>query len=288
MPVISVMCRHLPRAVGHARKLNQHVHAPRRSAAGRRVRDIQVRHRHHRLQPIERVPRAVGVNRRQAAVVARVHRLQHVERFFPADLADDDAVRPHAQGVDAPAVAGVTAPWPSMLGGRVSRRTTWRCCSCSSAASSIVTMRSLSEMKLESALSSVVLPAPVPPETMMFSRAATHALEKIEHRLRQRLRSTRSCAPDAIRAESPDREHRPVERQRRDDGVDARAVLQPGVDHRAGLVDTPADHADDALDDPQQVGIVLEDDSVSSSRPSRSTYTWSCPLTRMSEMPPDR
>ena len=36
----------------------------------------------------------------------------------------------------------VTSPLPSMLGGRVSRRTTCGCCSCSSAASSIVTMRS--------------------------------------------------------------------------------------------------------------------------------------------------
>ena len=29
-----------------------------------------------------------------------VHRLQHVERFFAADLADDDAIGPHTQGVD--------------------------------------------------------------------------------------------------------------------------------------------------------------------------------------------
>ena len=34
------------------------------------------------------------------AVVAGVHRLQHVQRFFAADLADDDAIRPHTQRVD--------------------------------------------------------------------------------------------------------------------------------------------------------------------------------------------
>ena len=33
-------------------------------------------------------------------VVAGIHRLQHVERFFAADLADDDAVGPHTEGVD--------------------------------------------------------------------------------------------------------------------------------------------------------------------------------------------
>ena len=43
---------------------------------------------------------AVGVDGRQAAVVAGVHGLQHVERFFAADLADDDAVGAHTQGVD--------------------------------------------------------------------------------------------------------------------------------------------------------------------------------------------
>ena len=32
--------------------------------------------------------------------MAGVHRLQHVERLFAADLADDDAIGPHTQGVD--------------------------------------------------------------------------------------------------------------------------------------------------------------------------------------------
>ena len=40
------------------------------------------------------------MNRRQAAVVAGVHGLEHVERFLAADLADDDAVGPHTEGVD--------------------------------------------------------------------------------------------------------------------------------------------------------------------------------------------
>ena len=43
---------------------------------------------------------AVRVDRRQRAVVARVHRLQHVERFLAAHLAHDDPVRPHTQAVD--------------------------------------------------------------------------------------------------------------------------------------------------------------------------------------------
>ena len=47
----------------------------------------------------ERVARRVRVDRRQRALVARVHRLEHVERLGAADLADDDPVGAHAQGV---------------------------------------------------------------------------------------------------------------------------------------------------------------------------------------------
>ena len=68
-----------------------------------------------------------------------------------------------------------TPPWPSTLGGRVSSRTTSSCCSCSSAASSMVTSRSLSGMKLERIFRKVVLPAPVPPEIRMLMRALTAA-----------------------------------------------------------------------------------------------------------------
>ena len=66
----------------------------------------------------------------------------------------------------------VISPAPSKLGGRVSSRTTCGCCSCNSAASSQVTVLSPSSMKAVRALSSVVLPEPVPPETRMFRRQA--------------------------------------------------------------------------------------------------------------------
>ena len=45
-------------------------------------------------------PRRVGVDGGHGSFVAGIHRLQHVEGFFAADLADDDAVGPHAQAVD--------------------------------------------------------------------------------------------------------------------------------------------------------------------------------------------
>jgi hypothetical protein len=45
-----------------------------------------------------------------------------------------------------------------------------------------------------------------------------------------------------------------------DDGVDAGAVGEAGVDHRGGLVDAAADLADDLVDDAAQVGLVDEAD----------------------------
>ncbi len=66
----------------------------------------------------------------------------------------------------------VIVPWPSRFGGRVSRRTTCGCCSCSSAASSQVTTRSVGSMKAVRVLSRVVLPEPVPPEIRTLQREA--------------------------------------------------------------------------------------------------------------------
>ena len=83
----------------------------------------------------------VGVNRGQRAVVTGVHGLQHVERFFAADFADHDAVGAHTQAVDQQFALPHRAV-AFQFGGRVSSRTTCGCFNWSSAASSMVTMRS--------------------------------------------------------------------------------------------------------------------------------------------------
>ena len=62
-------------------------------------RQVDAGHQHHRLDAGEHVARGVGVHGADRAVVAGVHGLEHVERGGVADLADDDAVGPHAQRV---------------------------------------------------------------------------------------------------------------------------------------------------------------------------------------------
>ncbi len=60
-----------------------------------------------------------------------------------------------------------------MLGGRVSRRTMFSCARRSSAASSMVTTRSVRGMYCDRMFRKVVLPVPVPPEMRMLIRAFT-------------------------------------------------------------------------------------------------------------------
>ena len=154
----------------------------------------------------------------------------------------------------------VTSPRPSRFGGRASSRRTcgWR--SRSSAASSIVTTRSPGSMKLESALSSVVLPEPVPPQTSRLQRRRDRSREELGERRGQRPVGHELLGREAAAAEAADGQHRAVERERRDHHVDARAVGQAGVDERLGLVDAPAERREDALDRVPELAVAGEAD----------------------------
>ena len=118
--------------------------------------------------------------------------------------------------------------------------TTWSWCNCSSVVSSIVTMRSLCGMKLDSTLSIVVLPVPVPPLTRMFLRSMTQA--------RKNTAAEGVMLPSSIRSSMVKRwagnlrivRHGPRIASGRNDGVDARAVGQPRIDQRLALVDPPS------------------------------------------------
>ena len=64
----------------------------------------------------------------------------------------------------------------------------------------------------------------------------------------------------ALLREAPYGQGRAVDGERGDDGVDARAVLEPRVHHGAGLVDAPPDSRDDAVYHAEDVCVVLEMD----------------------------
>ena len=95
----SVIAVHAARAVLEPLDVDDQVERRGDLLADRPHRQVVAGHQHHRLDAGERVARRVGVDRRQRAVVARVHRLEHVERLGAAALADDDPVGAHAQRV---------------------------------------------------------------------------------------------------------------------------------------------------------------------------------------------
>src|SRR6478672_2624479 len=68
-------------------------------APNRSHRHRQTCHTDHLLQARDRVAGRVGVNCRHRTFVTGVHRLQHVEGFFAAALAKDDAVGSHTERV---------------------------------------------------------------------------------------------------------------------------------------------------------------------------------------------
>ena len=156
----------------------------------------------------------------------------------------------------------VTSPRPSTLGGRLSSRATCGCGRRSSAASSTVTIRSAGSMNPASAFRSVVLPVPVPPETTTFRRPRTHRSSSSAWAAVRLPDGDQVGHLERRAGELADREQRPVQRQRRQHGVHAAAVGQAGVDHRARLVDPPADRADDAVDHLPQMLLVAKRDRL--------------------------
>ena len=103
----------------------------------------------------------------------------------------------------------------------------------------MVTMRSSSGMNRDSALSMVVLPEPVPPEIRMVPLACTQAARNRSMPRRHRLVLQHLLLRDDVAAEAADAEARSVQRQRRNDGVDARAIGQARVHDGLSFVDAP-------------------------------------------------
>ena len=80
-------------------------------------------------------------------------------------------------------------------------------------------------------------------------RAPLHAgAEEVRRLIRHRSDGHQVVDGERVRAELPNREHRSVDRERRDDRVHPRAVGKARVDHRRELVDSPTDRCDDPVD----------------------------------------
>ncbi len=217
-----------------------------------------VGHQHHGFQARERVARRVGVDRAHRSLDAGVHGLQHVERFGAAALADDDAVRTHAQS-GAQQLPLADAAFFVQI-----RRTRFE-----------LHDVALLQLQLGGVFDG--------DDALLFGNEARERVERGGLagtgsagnqngglRLRRTPPETAACRASAVLLASissdvmtwrPKRRMvsaRPIERQRRNDGVHARAVEQPRVDDGLRFVDAPAHLRHDLFDDVQQVRVVLE------------------------------
>ena len=212
----------------------------------------------------------VGVDGGQRPVVAGVHRLEHVEGLAAADLADHDPVRPHAQRVahqvaDGDLALALDVRRPALQPHHVL----------------------LLELQLDGVLDgddALVVGDEGGQHVEQGGLAGAGAagdddvqlrldagVQQLGHLRGERAELDEVADASAGPCELADGERGAVDGQRRDDGVDARAVRQAGVDHRRGLVDAAADLRHDALDDFAQVVLGGEARVGRVSLPSRST-----------------
>src|SRR5680860_166180 len=218
---------------------------------------IHARHQDHRLEARQGVARRVGVEGRDAAFVPGVHGLKHVERFAPSHLPDHDAVGPHAQGVTDEISDRHLAP-PLDVG------------------------RSRFELKhvrlTQTQLDRILdrhgalvggdvggedvqrggLTRPGSSRDDQVELASDTELEELRNRGGESAEGDEVHIGEGLGGKLADRKKRPVDGERVDHCVDSSSVRHPGIDHRRGLVDTPADARHYGVDDTSKVVLVDE------------------------------
>ncbi len=197
------------------------------------------------------------MDRRHRAVMAGVHRLEHVDHLLAAGLADDDAVGAHPERV-AQAITLADRALALDVGG---------------AALHPADM-DLLELELRGVLDGqhplggvdeagegverrgLARPGAARDDHVQASR--DRGLEIGRHVLREGAEGDQILDAELLLLELADRDEAAVDRDGGHHRVEAAAVLQPRVDIGVALVDAAADRADDLVDDAQQVLLVLE------------------------------
>ena len=114
------------RSIRQSRHLDDQVERRRDLLAHRSIGQVCSCHQDHGFETRQCIARRVGVNRGHRALVTRVHRLEHVQRF--AERTSPTMIRSgRIRSAFFTRSRAFTSPSPSAFGGRVSSRTT---CSC--------------------------------------------------------------------------------------------------------------------------------------------------------------
>ena len=89
-----------PGTVGKPRLLDDDIDRRSDLFPDRIGRKLKSRHHHHILHTGKGITGIVGMAGRQRSVMARVHGLQHIQRFGSAAFPHDDPVGTHTQSID--------------------------------------------------------------------------------------------------------------------------------------------------------------------------------------------
>ncbi len=249
-----------PGAVAQARRLHDHVDGAAQHLANGARRQRIAAHGDHALDAADGLARAVGVQRAHRAVVARIHRLQQVECLGAAHLADDDALRPHAQ-----AVLDQVAHGDRALALKV-RRTGFKthgvrllqlqlgCVLTGDDALVVVDVARKAVEQRGLAGAGAARNEGVDP-------ASSDHLQDLATLRGDRAEPDQLLQRELVLLELADCQCGAIDGERRHDHVDAGAIGEAGIADRGGFVDAPADLADDALADVEQLLIVAETDA---------------------------
>src|SRR6185295_11550602 len=204
--------------------------------------------------------RVVGVQRSHRAVVAGVHGLQQVERLGSADFADDDAFGPHTQAV-AHQFAHRHLAFAFDVGRAGFQPHHVRLLQLKfggvfAGDDALVMLDELGQTVQQRGLPGA--------GTARYQHVAADPADDLQDLCafrRDRPELDELVERQLVLLELTNGEGGAVDRQRRNDGVDAGAVGEAGVADRRGFDDAPADLADDALADVEQLLIVAEADA---------------------------
>src|SRR5690606_17432787 len=211
----------------------------------------------HGLATGQGIGRSVRERRGHGAVVAGVHRLEHVQGGFVTDLAHDDAVGAHTQGVDHELADGDLA-FPFNVGRARLQR-------------DHMLLAELQFGRVFYRDDALVVRDELRKDVEQRGFTGTGAARDhdVQARFDTRLEELQGFGRDAaeldelldgdgVFEELTDGDHRPHQRDGRDDGVHTGAVGQAGVYVGAGLVDAAPQRGHDAVDDAHHVLVALE------------------------------
>ena len=247
----------LAASVLKARNLHHQFHGAGKLLQDDAGGDFKVRHQDHGFQPRKRILGIVGVDCSHGAFDAGVHCLQHIQRFGAAALTDDDAVRTHAER-RAYQLALIDAAFFVQVG---RPRFEFH----------YVPLLQLQLGGIFDGDDALVL-GDEPRECVQgggltgtgSARDQNGCLrlhaggQKLQHAGHDGLVFDHLVRGDDVAAEAADAERRAVERERRDDGIDARSIGQAGVHNWLRFIDAPAHLRHDFFDDVHQVSVVLK------------------------------